>query len=74
VHMRIIEYPNLARDIRVKVTLVARLLLTPVAQELYRCEYGALMSRTCVHSATLLRILIFSAVREAFRSAYPDKE
>jgi hypothetical protein len=32
-------------DTRVKVTLVARPLLTPVAQKLCRCEHGVFMSR-----------------------------
>jgi hypothetical protein len=31
-----------SRETRVKVTLVARPLLTPVAQKLYRCEHGVI--------------------------------
>jgi hypothetical protein len=50
--------PNLPHYTRVKVTLVARPLLTPVAQKLCRCEHGLFTSRTCVHSRTLLRIEI----------------
>jgi hypothetical protein len=46
------------RDTRVKVTLVARPLHTPVAQKLCRCERGVFMNRTCVDSGTLLRIEI----------------
>jgi hypothetical protein len=62
------------RDTRVKVIIVARPLLTPVAQNLYRCEHGVLRSRTYVHSRTLLLTKIFRAVREAFNNGYPDKE
>jgi hypothetical protein len=36
VHPRVIDSPNLPRDTRVKITLVARPLLTPVAQKLCR--------------------------------------
>jgi hypothetical protein len=39
VDSRAIDFPNLSRDIRVEVTLVARPLLMPLAQELCRCEY-----------------------------------
>jgi hypothetical protein len=42
----------------VKATLVARPLLTPVAQKLCRWEHGVFTSRTCVHSRTLLSIEI----------------
>jgi hypothetical protein len=49
---------NLPRDTQVWVTLVARPLLTPVAQKLYKCEHGVFTSKTCVHSRTLLRIKI----------------
>jgi hypothetical protein len=44
----VIDYPNLPRDTRVKVTLVTRPLLTPVAQ----------LRTWCVHSPILLRIEI----------------
>jgi hypothetical protein len=37
---RILCSPNLLHDTRIKVTLVARPLLTPVAQKLYRCAHG----------------------------------
>jgi hypothetical protein len=56
------------------VSLVARPLLTPVAQELYRCERGIVTCRTCAHSRTVLRIEIVLAVRVAFSSAYSDEE
>jgi hypothetical protein len=57
--------PNLLRAIGVKVTLVARALLTPDAQTLYGSKHGAFITRTCVHSPTLLRIEIVCCVREA---------
>jgi hypothetical protein len=61
-------------DTRVKVTVVARPLFTPVAQKLCRCEHGVFTIRTCVHSRTLLLIAVFSNVRETFSNPYPDKE
>jgi hypothetical protein len=67
------DSPNLLRDTRVKVTLVARPLLTPVAQKLCRCEH-VLTSRTCVHSRTFFTLKSFAAVREAFSNAKPEKE
>jgi hypothetical protein len=42
----------------VKVTLVARPLLTPAAHKLCRCELGTFTSRTCVHSRKLFRFKI----------------
>jgi hypothetical protein len=57
-------------DTRNKVTLVARPLLTPVAQKLSMCEHGLFTIRTCVHSGILLRIWIVSAGRDA----YPEKD
>jgi hypothetical protein len=42
------DSPNLPRVTRVKITLVARPLRTPVAQNLCRCEYGVFTCRTCV--------------------------
>jgi hypothetical protein len=51
----VIDSSNLRRGVRVKVTLVARLLLTPVEQKLCRRERGIFTSRMCVHSRTLLR-------------------
>jgi hypothetical protein len=50
-----IDCPHLARDIRVKIALVTRPLLTPVARKLCRYEHGVFASGTCVHSLTLLR-------------------
>jgi hypothetical protein len=38
------------RDIAIKVTLVARPLLTPAAQKLCRCEHVVLKGRMYVHS------------------------
>jgi hypothetical protein len=49
---------NLFLGTRVKVTLVARPLLTPVSQKLCRCKHCVFKSRTCVRSRTLLRIEI----------------
>jgi hypothetical protein len=50
----VMDSSNLPHDTRVIVTLVARLLLSPVAQKLCRCEQDAFTSRTDVHSRTLL--------------------
>jgi hypothetical protein len=55
---RVTLSPKLPRDTRVKVSLVARPLLTPVARKLCRYEHGVFISRTRVHSRTLLRIEI----------------
>jgi hypothetical protein len=55
---RIIDSPYLSRDTRVKIALLARPLLTPVARKLCRCKHGVSTSRTCLHSRTLLRIEI----------------
>jgi hypothetical protein len=57
-----------------KITLVARPLITPVAQKLCRCEYGVFTNRTSVHYRTLLASKSFAAVREAFSNTYSDKE
>lgn len=54
------------------VSLVARPLLTPVAQELYRYESGIVMCRTCAHSRTVLRIEIVRCC--SCSSAYSDEE
>jgi hypothetical protein len=48
------RHPNLPRDTRVKVTLVARPLFVPSAQEQYKCKRDVFTSRMCVHSQTLL--------------------
>jgi hypothetical protein len=55
VHPRVVDSPNDTRNTRVKVTLVARPLLTLAARKLCMCEHGVFTSRTCVHSRTLLR-------------------
>jgi hypothetical protein len=44
VHPHVMNCPNLPRDTGVKITFVARPLLTPVAQRLCRCEHGLLCS------------------------------
>jgi hypothetical protein len=49
------------RNTRVKVTLIARPLLT---RKLFRCEHGVFTSRKCVHSQTSFA---------AFSNAYPDR-
>jgi hypothetical protein len=59
---------------QMKVSHVARPLLTPVALKLCRYEHGVFTSRTCVHSRTLLQMKSFDAVREAFSNAYPVKD
>jgi hypothetical protein len=74
VHPCVTDSPILPHDTQVKVTLVARLLLIPVAQKLCRCKHGVFMSRTCVHSQTLFALKLFAAVSEAFSKAYSDKE
>jgi hypothetical protein len=57
-------------DTRVKVTLVARPLLTPVAPKLCSRKHGERLI-ILEHYFTSKS---FAAVREAFSSAYPDKE
>jgi hypothetical protein len=54
--LRVIDPPYIPCDTRLKVNVVARPLLTPVAQKLCRCEHGVFTSITCVHSRTLPRI------------------
>lgn len=44
----IIDSPNLTLDTRVKITVIARPLLKPVAQTLYGCEHDVFTIRTCV--------------------------
>jgi hypothetical protein len=53
VHPRV----RLSRDTGVKVTPVARPLITPVAQKLSMCERGVFTSRICVHSRSLLLVM-----------------
>jgi hypothetical protein len=59
---------------RFKITLVARTLLTSVAQWLCWCEHGVLTSRTCVPSSALFAPKSLAAVRGAFRCVYRDEE
>jgi hypothetical protein len=61
----LLDFPNLPCDIRVKVTLVARPLLTSVAQKLCRWKHGVFTSRTCVHSRELIEIS-----HEAWRNSH----
>jgi hypothetical protein len=68
-----IDSSNLNHDTQVKVTLVARPLLMPVAQKLCRCDRGVFTTRTCVSFRKLLRVEIV-LLREAFSNAYTDKE
>jgi hypothetical protein len=68
------QHPPLHHDTLVKVTLVARPLLTPVAQKLCRCEHYVFTSGTCAHSRKLIRVEIVCCCSEAFSSSYPDTE
>jgi hypothetical protein len=54
VRPNVVFSPCFPHDIRVKVTLVARPLLTPVTLKLCSCEYGVPTCRTCVPSRKLL--------------------
>jgi hypothetical protein len=62
------------RGIRVKVTLVARPLLTQVAQKLCTCEHDVFMSKTCVCSRKLLRIKTVCCCSRSIKHAYFYKE
>jgi hypothetical protein len=65
---RVIDYSNLPCDTQVKVTLVARPLLTPVAQKLQ-------VRTWCIHEQEhFFASKSFADVRKAFVNAYPDKE
>jgi hypothetical protein len=50
--------PTFPPDTPIKVTLAARLPLSPAAQKLCRCERDVITSRTCVRSRTSRRIEI----------------
>jgi hypothetical protein len=66
-----IDSTNLHRETRVKVILVARPLLTPVAQSLCRGEH----SRTSLYSlSNIISIEIFCCCSWSIINAYPDKE
>jgi hypothetical protein len=54
-----LSQPHRETRAKVKVILVARPLLTPVAQKLCRCKHGVFTSRTCVHTRISVRIGIF---------------
>jgi hypothetical protein len=73
-YVQVHHSPNLPRDTRVKVTLVARPLLTPVAK---KCA-GANPVYSRAERVFILEHYFasksFAAVREAFSNAYPDKE
>jgi hypothetical protein len=68
---RIIDSSSLPCDTRVKVTSVARPLLTPVAQTLYKCEHGVAVheqnvcsfSNITSHRNRLLLFVKHSAMR-----------
>jgi hypothetical protein len=49
---RVMNSPNVSRDTRVNVTIVARLLLllSSVEQKCCRWEHGAFKGRNCVNS------------------------
>jgi hypothetical protein len=76
VHHRVTDSPNHSRDTRVKVTLVARSLLAPVAGKLCRSENGVSYSRA--ERAFVLEHYFawksFAAVLEACGNAYPNKK
>jgi hypothetical protein len=56
------DSPELPHDSRVKVTIVARPLLTPVAQKLCRGAPSAFTGRMFVRFRTLFRIEIVSCL------------
>jgi hypothetical protein len=64
--------PKLPRDDRVKVTLTARPMLMPVAQNLWNCEHGVFTRRMCVRSRTFLASKFSSVFHEEFRNTYTD--
>jgi hypothetical protein len=72
---RVIDSPNLPRDTQVKVTLVSRPLLTPVARK--SCA-GVNMVYSRAERVFILEHYFasksFAAVYEAFSKMYPDKE
>jgi hypothetical protein len=68
---RVIDSPNLPRDIRVKVTLVTRPLLKPFAQKLWMCEHGAFSSRMCMF---ILEHYLASKLIVQFVKHFPEKE
>lgn len=65
---------DLSCNTRVRVTLVARPLLTQVAQKLCIWKHGVMPSRTCVLSRTSLDIVIICCCSWAFSNASPFKE
>jgi len=54
----VIDSPNLPRVTELQITIVARPLLTPVVQRLWRCGHGTFKSRTCVDFRLFLGIEI----------------
>jgi hypothetical protein len=74
VHPCVMLSPNLHRNTELKVTLVARPLLTPVAQKLCRCEHGVFTTKRMFILEHYFAPKSSAAVREAFSNAYPDKE
>jgi hypothetical protein len=64
------DSPNCPYDIRVVAILVARLLLSPVAQNFCKSEHGVFTSRTCLCSQTLHS----AAARQAFNNPYANNK
>jgi hypothetical protein len=66
---------NVHHDCRSNVTLVAKLMLLPIAQELSMCGHGVFMRRMYVR---LLECHLlwnpFAVVPEVYINAYPDKD
>lgn len=73
-HTFVIASHNPRRETRVKISLVARPLLTKVAQKLCRCEHWVFTSRKCVILERYFASKSFAVVREAFTNACPDNE
>jgi hypothetical protein len=71
VHPSVIYSHNLSRDSRIKVILVARPLLTLVAQKLCWCEHDVFLTIMRVHYFVSK---LFAAVREVFSNTYADSE
>jgi hypothetical protein len=65
----VIDCLSLSRDTRVNVTLVARPLLTTVAQKLCRCEHGLLTSRTSVCCCLTRYFLVRISIGKCFTNS-----
>jgi hypothetical protein len=64
----IMDSLNFPHDPRVNVALVARRMLSPLAQKLYMRERGVFSPEDWFTSK------LFAAVQEAFSNAYPHKD